>query len=441
MRTKILAAMPLLLLACSTATEDFDHAEGANSVNVEQAKVFLCDRGGEDEGCAPCSQKIGSYELTEQEREGCTLKDLRGGLRDRIRFLVAHAGRQGAFLRSVSGDAPVRLKEIKVVPAVGRGDRPREDVYTKLAGSFTVGEGDEQRGANGGVDIHSVRMSVRFAFVFEDSSGNVVRNEPFVMHNTYNFIPFFYAKTSVGLNLSVGGILSSFAGAPEIANSLLAVLGGNAGLHLEAQHEVKWAASVCADTANDRSDADASRLRVFDYDFFKTVLKPVCEQYKVDHAGDTGTSVNCDFTSLMGDTETYLEQSKKLIGNRRVLPLADCRALDQSRWLGVKPVYDVSFVAPERWGWAPNHEAWLYQSDALASNVWQRKDWVRVFGVESEGSCGKHALVPGEVCVHAELARAFFTDECAAASGGSAPTLGVAQSEGTDGKILQSVSR
>jgi hypothetical protein len=431
--TGMLAAL-LVVGGCSTVTEDVDQSEGASTVNVEGAKVFVCDKSGDDEGCAPCSKKIGSYELTEDERQACTLKDLRGGLKDRVRFLVGQAGRKGAFLRSVSGDAPVRLREIKVLPAVGPGEKPREDVYTKLAGSFTVGEGDEQSGASGGVDIHSVRMSVRFAFVFEDSSSaTIVRSEPFVMQNAYNLIPFFYTKASAGLNLSVGGILSSFTGTPEVANALLAVLGGNAGIHLEAQHEVKWAAPVCADTANDRSSADPSKLRVFDYDFYKNVLKPVCDQYKAD----TGAAVSCDFTSLTGDTDTFIEQSRKAIGNRRVLPLAACRELDQSRWFGLEPVYDVSFIAPERWGWAPNHEAWLYQSDARASNVWNRQDWVRVFGVATEGKCGAKTLAGGEVCVHAELARTFFGDECAAANGSSAPTLGIAQSEGTDGKILQ----
>ena len=437
-RSGLSALVVALLAGCTAASEDVDASEGANTVNTEDARVFLCDKSGDGEGCALCSKKIGDHELSDEDREACTLKDLRGGLKDRIRFLVANAGREGVFLRSVSGDAPVRLKEIKVLPAVGPGDKAREDVYTKLGGSFTLGEDDASSGLEGGVEVHSVRMSVRFAFLFEDaSSGTVVRSEPFQMKNVYNLVPFFYTRANVGLNLSVGSILSSFTGAPGLVSSLLAALGGNAGIHVDARQEIKWTSPVCADTANDRSGADETKLRVFDYDFYQNVLQPVCERYKAD----SDAAVSCDFTSLTGDTTTFLEQSKKALGNRRILPVTACRPLDESRWLGLKPVYDVAFVAPARWGWAPNHEAWLYAADARASNVWQRRDWVRVFGVDGEGTCGKHTLAGDEVCVHAELARALFTDECAAVEAGGAPALAVAQSEGTDGKILESTSR
>src|SRR3954447_22436148 len=88
---------------CSAAPEEAsDSAEGAASgtgtINVSAAKVAICD--DEAGGCPKCDEKIGDYTLTADEREACTLKVMRGGLKDRINVLISEAGRQGLFVRT-----------------------------------------------------------------------------------------------------------------------------------------------------------------------------------------------------------------------------------------------------------------------------------------------------------------------------------------------------
>jgi hypothetical protein len=414
--------------ACSSPPAD-DSDTSVGAMNVNNARITVCGRSGEAEGCDPCSAKIGAHELNQEERDSCTLKSLRSVLRDRVSYLVADAGRRGIFFRSVSGDSPTRLAEMKITPVVGPGAKAREDVFTKLAGSFTVGQNDEPS-ARAGVDVHAVRMSVGFQFVFEDASGEgAVRNEPYTMANTYNIIPFFYMRANVGVNLSIGAIISAFTGQSEIATSLLSVLGGSAGLSLQAEQEVRWSTPVCSDTVNDHSPRGADRLTVFDYDFYTNVLKPACERYKAD-----GHQVSCDFGQLLGETEPFFDSVTRAIGSRRMLPVVACQQIEGSSF-GAN-VYDITFTAPERWGFEPGHEGYLFQRDSLSSTSWVKRDWVRVYGVERKGECGGKPLAAGDVCVHAELPKRFFADDCAAIATQQSPRFGVSQSEGTNGRIF-----
>src|SRR4051794_38314434 len=80
---------------CSAAPdEEAGSAEGAATstatINVSDAKVALCD--DDVGGCPKCDEKIGDYTLTADEREACSLKIMRGGLKDRINVLISQAG-------------------------------------------------------------------------------------------------------------------------------------------------------------------------------------------------------------------------------------------------------------------------------------------------------------------------------------------------------------
>ena len=87
---------------CAPPLEDTDDSEGAATLNVSDAKVLIC---GEDvEGCQMCQEQIGGDAnprvLTQTERNACTLKAMRSGLRARVSYLISRAGREGFFLRT-----------------------------------------------------------------------------------------------------------------------------------------------------------------------------------------------------------------------------------------------------------------------------------------------------------------------------------------------------
>ena len=441
--------------ACATTTEDDDDSSSAavsETINVTSAKVAICD--DEAGGCPKCDEKIGDYTLTDDEREACTLKVLRGGIKDRVNALVSRVGRGGAFLRTSSGDvAKYRLVRIKVLPEVGQEMNARSQ-YTKLSGSFTINEG---AGASGGVSVYSVAIPVRFAFEFEDKTGETPRQEVFVMRNTYNLTPFFYMNSVLAVNLSVGAILSQFGGGP-VASALLSALGGNASLKLDAAHQVKWTTPVCAD-AFDGSPQDSTpvpasapapagaptvavpahasagapatprdTLRVFDNDFLANVLLPACQQYKTDN----GVDVRCDLGARQptGSTQTILERNASLL-NRKILPLSGCNVIDQ-RLLAAN-TYRISFVAPKSWGFASGHEAYLYEANSRASDVWQRQDEIQIIGADGDPGerCGTATLGNEDLCVHATTQKSRFGGACDAINAAGPRTFGISQSTGT----------
>jgi hypothetical protein len=168
---------------------------------------------------------------------------------------------------------------------------------------------------------------------------------------------------------------------------------------------------------------------VFDFDFYTHVLKPLCDQYKKD----TGKAISCEFTDMVGDAVTFMEQSEQAIGNRKIMPFVACSSL--SGWLN----YDLQFVAPNAWGFSPNDGGWLYQRDAASNDVWNKKDVLTVVGVDTSGQCGPHTLASDEVCVHADLDRTVipFSGSCDGINSGS-QLFGLAQSEGTNDMITSS---
>lgn len=427
---------------CSTSEDDEGSSASAASatINVVGAKVAICD--DEAGGCPKCDEKIGDYELTADERESCTLKILRGGLKDRVNAVISRAGRQGFFLRTSGGTgAKYKLVRIKVLPEVGQEQNARSQ-YTKLSGSFTVNEG---AGASGGVSVYSVSMPVRFAFEFEDTTGDTPRQEVFVMRNTYNLTPFFYMNSVLAVNLSVGGILSQFGGGP-VASALLSALGGNASLKVDAAHQVKWTTPVCADAfdgspqepapvpaaapASGGAPPSAPRdtLRVFDNDFLANVLVPACEQYKKDNGDD----VSCDLGAResTGSTQTILERNANLL-NRKILPVAGCTVIEQP--LLSANTYRMLFVAPKAWGFESGHEAFLYEANPRASDVWHRQDEIQIIGADGDPgeACGSARLADGEICVHATTQKSRFGGACDAINGSGPRTFGISQSTGT----------
>lgn len=447
-RGGFLGTAGLLLLAagapaCTTTEVDDDSSAAAatGTMNVSNAKVAICD--DEAGGCPKCDEKIGDYTLTSDERESCTLKILRGGLKDRVNAVISRAGRQGLFLRTSTGDAAkYRLVRIKVLPEVGQEKNARSQ-YTKLSGSFTVNEG---AGASGGVSVYSVSMPVRFAFEFEDTTGDTPRQEVFVMRNTYNLTPFFFMNSVLAVNLSVGAILSQFGGGP-VASSLLSALGGNASLKVDAAHQVKWTTPVCAD-AFDGSPQDPppvaaaapspgggstptparDTLRVFDNDFLLNVLVPACEQYKKDNGADVSCSLGA--RQPAGSTETILERNASLL-NRKILPVTGCTVLEQPALSA--NTYRISFVAPKAWGFESGHEAYLYEANARASDVWQRQNEVQIIGADGEPGerCGTATLAAEEICVHATTQKSRFGSSCDVIEGAGPRTFGISQSTGT----------
>jgi hypothetical protein len=409
---------------CSAAPdEESDSAEGAASaagtMNVSNAKVSLCD--DEVGGCPKCDEKIGDYTLTADEREACTLKVMRGGLKDRINVLISTAGRQGLFLRTAGEESTLKLARIKVVPAVGDSQNAKSQ-FTKLSGSFTTGEDPNASGVKGGVSVYSVFMPVKVIYEFEDKTGAVLRQEAFSMKNTYNLTPFFFLKAELAVNLSVGSILSKFGGGP-VASSLLSALGGNASLHVDAAHEVRWTTPVCADSSDDKGSSNKSALKTFDNDFLKNVLVPLCLQYKKDNGADVQCSLdpNGNF-----QTDTLLEKAAGLT-NRRVLPVHGCTAIETP--LFGTDTYMMSFVAPAAWGFDVGAEAFLYKANENASDVWKRHADASVIGVDGKAgeACGIAKLKAGEVCVHAKTKTPFFAGSCTSIQGAGARGFGIVQ--------------
>lgn len=215
---------------------------------------------------------------------------------------------------------------------------------------------------------------------------------------------------------------------------LLAALGGQAALRVDASKELKWQTPVCADTIS-LSGPQRGALQVWDYDFFKNVLKPVCEQFQADRPDAT---IDCSFTKLLGTTEKYLEISKQRIGNRQVFKLESCTQLAETQSSIFRPQYEVSFAAPAAWGFAPGQAAWLYEQDAASKSTWRRDAVIQIHGVDDAGKCGEHALETDsrspEVCVHATFDAFGYGGRCKAIATGEV-TVGAAQSEGTNGLL------
>jgi hypothetical protein len=432
--TTATAAMALVAPGCSSSADDGgDSSENDVTVNISGAKVALCDK--DDGGCNKCDEKIGDYTLTADEREACTLTTLRGALKDRVSFLMGFAarmdprtGRPPMFIRTGgTADNPFRLQRIKVIPDIG-GELNQKSQFTKLAGSFTTSNDPNASGVKGGVSVYSVYMPVRIAFEFVDKTGSEVHEETFVMKNAYGLVPFFYMKAEMAVNLNVGSILSKFGGGP-VGGALLSALGGEASLHVEAAHEVKWTTPVCADSSEDRSSKSKEQLRTFDNDFYANVLRPVCQMYKKDN----NAPIDC-WDGQTFDFATMVEKNIALV-EEKILPLQSCSIIDDP--LFGENTYDLGFVAPKAWGFGQGQKGNLYLRNDNGSD-WERDNEMTVIGTD-QTKCGNVDLKDGESCVHAKMKKAFFAsrmgfgvDHCAQISAPGKRLYGVAQTDGTD---------
>lgn len=409
------------LAGCNApADDDPTGADTAAVINVTDAKVSLCGQEDEERGCTPCPPlKIpGDPVDAEKIADACTLKALRDPLKKRVMVLMAEAGRRGRFMRTASGETPVRLSRISVVTEIG-GARNSMSQQTRLSGSFTLGEENQSSGARGGVTVYSVYMPVRFVFEFEDKTGAVVRHEPFAMRNTYDLVPFFYMKGELAVNLNLGGILSKFGPGP-VSSALLAALGGQASLAVSAEQETTWTTPACAD--GDLLSERRRELQAFDADFLENVLVPMCRQYNADNGA--GLDCTMDVVPVAPLVERFEAMTRQ-----RVLPLEACTEID-APWLGSN-VYKVSFVAPERWGFEAGQEVFAYGRNASATDVWKRESNVVVLGVDKQ-KCGARALADGEVCVHGRLGEAWFGGACASIAQPGRRLHGVAQDNADD---------
>lgn len=419
---------------CSAAAdEEAGSAEGAategETINVSNAKVSLCGSVDDAVGCPQCPIKIGDHDLLPDALEACTLKPMRTGLQKRVEVLLSNAGRQGLFLRTAAGDeaaetGAVKLLKINVIPAVGAEKNARSQ-YTRLSGSFTTGEEPNASGVKGGVSVYSVNMPVvlSFDFQYKSRSGKVVRQETFPMSKTYDLTPFFYMKSELAVNLSVGSILSKFGVGP-VASGLLSALGGNASLHVDAAHEVRWTTPVCADLSATAAKTSTSVLQAFDKDFLTSVLVPLCRQYKKDNDAD----VKCDLDPRVDYSTATLAERMGDIAKQRVLPIQGCTAIDTS--LISANTYRLRFVAPAAWGFASGAEGFLYKANANAADVWKRGADMSVMGVEGTvgQACGLAKLKEGEVCVSTQIkSSSFGKSECSAVEKAGPRGFGIVQ--------------
>jgi hypothetical protein len=242
------------------------------------------------------------------------------------------------------------------------------------------------------------------------------------MENAYDSIPFFYMKAELAVNLNIGGILSKFGGDP-VAAALLSALGGEANLHVDAAHELRWSTPVCADSVDDRSKQSKNHYRAFDNDFMKNVFLPMCKTYQ----RDSDPNVKC-WIDGEGGTSTLLQRTADL--SSRPLLAAEACVRTEAPWFESN-TFKVDFVAPAKWGFAPGQDAYLYQRNASVSDVWKRCDDVQIIGVDGQ-KCGRRDLKDGEVCVHAKVKHAFFEDECSQIQNTGSRMFGVSQIDAED---------
>lgn len=390
-------------------------------INVAGAEVVIC--GSKDKGCARCSAKIGDRDLTPDEQESCTLQAIRPWLKDRIEALFSQAGRGGLFLRSTPADAPVRLTRINVLAQ-------SEEVSTRLRGSFLVGEGEQASElANAGVSVSSARAALTVSFAFEDATQGATNllSETYGMGKIYSLTPFFYMHANVGVHLNVGRILSTFGGG-AIASTLISTLSGNPSLSVDADRVIQWSSPRCPDAAMDNGASAADAHTTFDRDFLQNVLVPLCQQYKEDNANP---NVQCSNDTRI--LETVLESATKAIGPHRVLPIEAC-TLSKSGVVAAN-TYTLDLVAPKRWGFVEADEGFLYARSALDARRWEKNERVKVLA-HDQGTCGKRALGPDEECVHVQLVRRNFQDDCSSINTDTTRRFGLAQTDGVDGSIL-----
>lgn len=389
-------------------------------VNVAAAEVFIC--GSKDGGCAPCTGHLGVAGLEPQQKDAfstaCTLQGVRPWLKEHVEALFSQAGRRGIFLRTTTGDAPVRLTRILVQGAP-------EEVATTLRGSFVAG-GSEV--ASAGVTFVSANAAVTLSFAFEDATqgGQSLLSDVYPMSKTYNLIPFFYLHGTAGVRLNLGKILSTFGGGP-VAATLLSALDGFS-LNVDADSKKQWASPRCADAPidADRSSAALGGYQAFDRDFLKNVLVPLCEQYKSDNGGN----VTCAADN--GALETVLESSYRALGTRRVLPVEGC-TLSKQNPLSANE-YTLDFVAPKRWGFIEKDEGFLYTQSGLDARRWEKGERIVVLG-HDQGTCGTRSLGADEECVHAQVNKLNFASSCNDVAKGTR-RFGVAQTDGVEGVLF-----